>query len=205
MLEAASDFLSLQVAAHGYLVTFTAMFIENLAFAGLVMPGDSILLLTGFYAQGTPMWLPGLVAAGTAGAVIGDSLAYLLGRTAGGSVSALLSRRSAFFERRLEASRRYFRAHGGKTVFTGRFVMIVRAFIPFLAGTGNMPFAKFLLYTVSGAFVQISLLLTLGYFLGSYWLLLSELVGRVGLVLLAIVVAGGLLLLGRRKLQALRT
>lgn len=205
MFEAVSAFLSQQVATHGYPIIFGAMLIENLAFAGLVIPGDSILLLTGFYAHGTPVHLPGLIVAGVSGAVVGDTAAYVLGRLGGRSVSDRLVRRSAFFQRRLEASQRYFRIHGGKTVFTGRFVMIIRAFIPFLAGTVRMPYAKFLTYTVLGATLQISALLTLGYFFGSQWPVFAHLAGRAGLVLLIAAIVGSVFLLGRRQLRALRS
>jgi undecaprenyl-diphosphatase len=202
MLAQLTDWLSHEIANHGYLVVFGFSFIENSAMAGLILPGDTILVLSGFYANGTNLSPPLLILCGIAGAVLGDNLAYALGRSSGRPLLERLSKRYAFFGRRLAGAQGYFDKHGATTVVTGRFVAFVRAFVPFLAGVGKMRYRDFFIYNLVGATVQITGLLLLGFFFGAQWPLFEKILGRAGLVLLVIAAIGGVLLYRRRRRRA---
>lgn len=201
MLADLSNFLAQQVAHYGYLIIFLAALIENSAFSGLVLPGDTILVLTGFYAHGTNLSLVLLIILGWVGAVIGDTLGYLIGRAGGLPLFRKLGRRFPWLGKRLEQSHRYFKDHGGKTVLTGRFVAVVRTLIPFTAGVGRMHYPTFLLYNVIGAAVQVTGLVLIGYFFGAQWPLIEKVLGRTVavLVVLAVILAIGIRHSRRRK------
>lgn len=134
----------------------------------------------------------------TAGAIIGDSVGYELGRTLGrpwlerhgglvGMHGGMLSRVDALFAR-----------HGGKAVLLGRFVGFLRAMAPFVAGASRMPYRTFLLYNALGALVWAPAFVLLGYFLGESWTVAEKWIGRAGLVIGALVVIAAVVFFTRR-------
>ncbi len=103
-------------------------------------------------------------------------------------------------EAKIERVHGYFARHGGKTVFTGRFIALLRTWAAFFAGAGRMPYRRFMLYNAAGGIVWAGLFGTLGYLFGQHLPALEHAVGRLGLVLLgAAVLGGGSLLLWRRR------
>lgn len=202
MLAAITDFLAREVAHHGYLIIFAAALIENSAFTGLVIPGDTILVLTGFYAHGTGLSLPLLIVLGWIGAVAGDSLGYLIGRSGGRPLLGRLAKRFPRLEKHLEQSQRYFKKHGGKTVLTGRFLAIVRTVMPFTAGVGKMHYPSFLVYNLIGAAIQVPALILIGYFFGAQWPKIEHVAGRGGAVALVIIAVVAFFVYRRRRHRA---
>lgn len=204
MLEAISQFLATQVVHHGYLIVFLAAFLENSAFVGLVLPNETVLVLSGFYAQGSALNIPLLVGVGIVGAVLGDNLGYWIGHHGGRPLVRRLERRWRFLEQRLEQSQAYFKSHGGKTVITGRFVAIIRSFVPFTAGVGRMPYGRFFIFNLVGASIQTALLLLVGYFFGSQWPLIARILRDTSLVLLLLLVVAVALLYRRHHRKVVR-
>ena len=172
----------------GYIVIFMGAMLESAAFLGVVVPGESLVLVAGFIAAQGLLDLGDLVLVVAVGAACGDSIGYELGRRLGrlwllrhggwlGISHARLNRVDVFFER-----------HGGKSVFLGRFVGFARAVVPFLAGSSRMPYRVFLPYNALGALLWSAVIVLLGYFLGASWQLAERWIGRASAIL------GGLLL-----------
>ena len=118
----------------GYLIIFVAAFLESSAFMGLLMPGESVVVLSGFLASqgyleiGDVLWVISL------GAVLGDSVGYSLGKAIGRGYFKRHKRLLFLKEKHFQRADTYFQQHGGKTILFGRFVGFLRAMAPFAAG-----------------------------------------------------------------------
>jgi membrane-associated protein len=134
----------------GYPALFGLIFAES---AGVPLPGETALLTAGVLAGAGHLLLPLVVVLAVAAAVLGDTLGYWLGRSGGRTV---MLRRGPFVAARTDAlhrTERFFDRHGPKTVFLGRFVPGVRVFTAVMAGASRMPWPRFAIYNVAGAFV----------------------------------------------------
>jgi membrane-associated protein len=147
-----------------YAIIFLIIFCET----GLVfmpfLPGDNLLFAAGALAaigQLDP-WLISAVLGSAA--IIGDSTNYWIGKKFG---SRLFSETRKFPSRKhLATAEEFFARHGGKSVFIGRFMPFIRTFTPFVAGMSEMPYARFLAFSVSGTVLWVGTLVPAGYFLG---------------------------------------
>ena len=83
MIDWLINLLSTQFTQHGYLIIFVGMLLENASGIGSLLPGDTLLILAGFFSKGTSVSLPLLFGLGLTGAVIGDNLSYWVGRRGG--------------------------------------------------------------------------------------------------------------------------
>lgn len=164
-------------------------FLETSAFVGLLVPGEVTLLIAGLLAFQGVVHLWGLVVAASVGAIMGDSAGYWIGRLGGLRVLRRYGRYFFFKESYLTATQRYFQVHGGKTVLFGRFIGVVRAFGPMVAGISRMPYGRFLVYDILGAVLSVTLVLVLGFFFGESWKLISDLLGLGGTIAFGVIVA----------------
>lgn len=168
----------------GYLIVLLLTFLENSAFVGLVIPGEVTLLIAGFISSGgipdVYLSLPWLYVIAITGAITGDITGYLLGRLGGYRFLLRYGRYFRFKEEHMEKTQGYFLKYGGRTVFVGRFISVVKVFAPLSAGVGKMPFGRFLLYDGLGAIIASSLLLTAGYFFGESWVAINNWLGLSG-------------------------
>lgn len=174
-------FLEGFVQDHGlwvYALLFAIIFVET----GLVimpfLPGDSLLFTVGALAapgesRGPILnlwWSLGLL---TFAAILGDAVNYHLGRAIGPRVfRAEPGKEATRFERlmnrrHLQRAHDFFEKYGGKAIILGRFVPIVRTFVPFVAGAGAMTYPKFFLYNVVGAFIWVWTCIIAGWFFGN--------------------------------------
>lgn len=185
MFEDLANWLATQVIHYGYWIAFVITLLENAAFVGLVVPGESTLVLVGFFSHGH-LSISGLIAAAAAGAIIGDNLSYFFGRHGGRPFVQRLEKRFPIFTRRLEQSQAYFKSHGGKTVFTGRFIGFIRTFVPFTAGVARMSYGRFFIFNLVGAILQVTMLLLIGYFFGAHWEQLKTYFTTGGIVVLVV-------------------
>lgn len=135
-----------------YLVLGLLAAAESAAFIGLAIPGETAMLLGGVLAFQGRISLPVMMAAGAVGAVAGDSIGYELGRLFGAPLQrSRLGRRVG--EARWARGRAYLRAKGGRAVFLGRFVGVLRALVPALAGMSRMPYQIFLPWNLAGGVI----------------------------------------------------
>lgn len=180
-----------------YLVVAVLAALEASAFVGLFVPGELALLIGGYIAYEGRAELVPMMLAGVAGAIVGDSVGYEIGRRLGGSV-----RRSRLGqkvgEQRWTRAEQYLVSKGGRAVFFGRFIGVLRALVPALAGVSRMPYRRFLFWNVLGAVVWAPAIVGLGYVAGGSYRRVEHYAGRAGLVLLGLLVAlGGVAALGR--------
>ncbi len=140
------------------------IFTETGLLFGFLLPGDSLLVVTGIVARSADWPILPLMATLCAMAVIGDTIGYWIGTKTG---PAIFNRPSSrFFKREhLLAARAYYERHGGKTIIIARFIPIIRTFVPVVAGAAKMEYRTFLFYNVFGGIGWISSMLMLGYML----------------------------------------
>jgi membrane protein DedA with SNARE-associated domain len=119
--------------------------------AGLLVPGETILLAASLLASHGHLNIFLVVASAAAGAMIGNVGGYYLGRLLGHTLLARYGARVGLTAARLAVGRYLYALHGGKMVFFGRFGVILRSFSPVLAGANDMPLRPFLWWTLGGA------------------------------------------------------
>lgn len=151
------------LGAWTYLVVGLMAFLETGAFVGLVAPGESFMVLGGVVAGQGKVSLIGLIAIGWICAVSGDVASFYAGHRLGRGWLERHGPRIGITAERLTSVEGFFDRHGGKAVFIGRFIGLVRAVNPFLAGASGMEFRRFLPYSILGAGAWATMLLVLGY------------------------------------------
>jgi membrane protein DedA with SNARE-associated domain len=151
----------------GYVVVGVATLLENSVGAGVVVPGETLVIVGGFYARIGELWLPAVSLVAVSGAIIGDNIGYWIGRRYGRGFLERHGRKLFVTPERLLAAERYYAGHGGKTVFLGRFVPVVRSVGFIVAGVAHMPWRRFLVYDVAGAVIWGVGHTMLGYALGA--------------------------------------
>jgi undecaprenyl-diphosphatase len=182
MLEYLLDLVA-RLGHWSYLVIGLAAALECAAFAGLLVPGESLVLASGFLAHRGVLGVDSVIAAAGLGAILGDNVGYQLGAHLGRGWLVRHGRRLGVTERRVSRAERFFARHGPKAVFVGRFVGFARALVPFLAGASRMSYRRFLIYDTLGAALWTVGFVLLGYVLGASWRVAERWVGRVGLFL----------------------
>jgi membrane protein DedA with SNARE-associated domain/membrane-associated phospholipid phosphatase len=156
-----------------YLLVGALAFLETGAFVGLVAPGETAMLLGGLVAGQGQIEVITLIAIVWAAAVAGDLTSFYLGRRLGRAFLVKHGPKFQITEPRLRHVEGFFDKHGGKAILIGRFVGLVRAIAPFLAGSSGMPLRRFVPYDVVGAGLWSSSFIVLGYI---FWQSFGELV-----------------------------
>jgi membrane protein DedA with SNARE-associated domain/membrane-associated phospholipid phosphatase len=156
-----------------YVLVGALAFFETGAFIGLVAPGETALLLGGLVAGQGQIDVLTMIAVVWAAAVAGDLTSFFLGRRLGRGFMVRHGAKVQITEERLGQVERFFDRHGGKAILIGRFVGLVRAIAPFLAGSSGMPLRRFVPYDVIGAGLWGSSFVLLGYI---FWQSFSQLV-----------------------------
>ena len=186
-------------------IVFLVPALESSAFLGFLFPGEVVVLLGGVLAFNGRVPLPAVIVAAVTGAIIGDSIGYLVGRRWGHQILRGIGVRVPFLGRRidehLEAARSYLRRRGGTAVFVGRFTAALRVMVPGLAGMAEMPYGEFALYNVAGGVLWGTSFVLLGYFAGAAWHRVASDASKAGLALLVLVLLGLLL---TRVLRSIR-
>jgi membrane-associated protein len=149
-----------------YAILFAVIFCETGLVVTPFLPGDSLLFVAGTIAATGGMDLFILIGSLMTAAILGDSCNYFIGRYIGEKLFA--NPDSRIFRRDyLERTHAFYDRHGGKTVTMARFVPIIRTFAPFVAGVGEMPYLRFLFFSVFGTILWVGGLTTLGYLFGN--------------------------------------
>ncbi|HZR46298.1 MAG TPA: DedA family protein [Candidatus Manganitrophaceae bacterium] len=179
MIERLAGFIE-RVGHWGYLIVFLGATLEASAFLGIVVPGESLVLIGGFLANQGVLDLGDLIVLVALGAVLGDSIGYELGRYLGRSWLLRYGRWAGLRPEHLDRVDQVFERHGGKSVFFGRFIGFLRALVPFIAGASRMRYRQFLFYNALGGILWSITFVLLGYFLGASWQVAEKWVGRAG-------------------------
>ncbi|HEY7471721.1 MAG TPA: DedA family protein [Gemmatimonadota bacterium] len=162
------------IALHGpwvYGLLFGVVFAETGFVVTPFLPGDSLLFAVGALAARGALDLGLATLLLLAAAILGDTVNYAAGHWIGPRI--LTAEDRAGFRHRLlnrehlDRTHAFFERHGGKAVVLGRFVPIVRTFVPFVAGAGSMRYSSFLAYNVAGAVAWVGICVAAGYAFGN--------------------------------------
>lgn len=150
----------------GLIGIYIIVFLESGLMIGFFFPGDSLLFTAGFLAsQGFfNVWALGIGS--FIFAVLGDSIGYSIGHKFG---RRIFSKEDSivFHKDHLKKAEAFYEKHGGKTIILARFIPVIRAFAPVVAGVGSMKYSTFITYNLVGGFLWAMGMTFLGYFLGS--------------------------------------
>jgi len=174
---------------HGLAVLFLAVCIESF---GVPVPGETALIAFAVLASQGHYNIGEVIAVAALGAIIGDNLGYwLIGRVGGPKLIARWAWLDRHFRRVLPTAEGIFQRHGGKTVFFGRFVAVLRYTVAWIAGLVGMEWRRFLLWNAAGGIVWATLVGVIAYESGKA---AAEAIARYGIyagVAIAVIVVAG--------------
>jgi membrane protein DedA with SNARE-associated domain len=128
--------------------------IVGLESIGIPLPGETTLITAALYAGTTGrLSIMSVVLAAAAGAIVGDNIGFWIGRTLGYPWVVRHQSALRLTPQRLRLGQYLFERHGGKVVFFGRFVTVLRAFAALLAGLNRMQWQRFLLFNIAGGII----------------------------------------------------
>lgn len=161
------------VAQYGvwiYALLFLIIFAETGLVVTPILPGDSLLFACGALAATGALDLKTILVLLFIAAVIGDAVNYSAGRYFGPKIFQAHDHRGFWHKllnrEHLEKAHKFFERYGGMAIVSGRFVPIVRTFVPFVAGAGYMTYATFSVYNVAGAAIWVGVCVMAGYLFG---------------------------------------
>jgi membrane protein DedA with SNARE-associated domain len=158
------------------LVMFALLTLESF---GLPVPGETALIACSVVASQGSLEIVWVVVVGVAAAIIGDNLGYWAARTGGRPLLQRNRFTRTYAEKYLPRGERFFAKHGGKAVFLGRFVAVLRVTSAWVAGISHMHWWKFLIWNALGGIVWATLVSVVAYYLGDA---AAGVIGRYGLV-----------------------
>jgi membrane protein DedA with SNARE-associated domain len=173
------------IATYGY---WAVLIVVSLESSGLPLPGEATLVTAAIVAGTThQLGIVGVVAAAAAGAIIGDNIGFLIGRKIGLPLLKRYGPRVGLHNDKLKLAQYLFQKHGGKIVFFGRFVAVLRAFAALLAGANRYPWDRFIIFNAAGGIAWASL-----YGFAAYWLgrSIHKIAGPFGIALAVLALIG---------------
>jgi membrane-associated protein len=148
-----------------YAILFTIVFAETGFVVTPFLPGDSLLFAAGALCATGELSITAMLALLVFAAFIGNTVNYSVGRFIGPRVFQSGAR--LLNKQYLDRAHAFFEQYGGKAIVLGRFVPIVRTFVPFVAGAAQMTPAMFVFYNAIGAVAWVALCLGAGWFFGN--------------------------------------
>jgi membrane protein DedA with SNARE-associated domain len=181
---------------HLYVAVFLATVVDA---TGIPFPGRLLLIAAGATAASGGS-VGGLVLLGAAGAVLGDHLWYVAGRTGGERLLRFVCRLTLMSTDCRERAQAYARRFGAFTLFLARFSTAVRVFSAVLAASGKVGYLRFLVLDLAAALLWSSLWILIGYGVGSRYPAIGEHAGvfQLGMTTMVLVSVGGFVLLRLR-------
>ena len=187
---------------HGLPLLFVVVMLESF---GIPLPGETALIVFGVLASQGHYDIVTVIAIGALAAMIGDNLGYwVIGRWGGRALFTKLSVLERWAESVLPRVERLMQRHGGKTVFFGRFVAVLRFTAAWVAGLGRMPWWRFLFFNAAGAVVWATAVGLVAYYGGKA---AAEAIARYGFyagIAIALVLVLGWVAFhyGKKRLEA---
>ncbi|MBK9271156.1 MAG: DedA family protein [Saprospiraceae bacterium] len=157
--------LTSQYGVYIYLILFLILFSETGLVVAAILPGDSLLFAAGALSSSGNLNIWVVMGCCIVGAILGNTVNFYIGRWLGPRIFEEDSR--LFKKDYLIRTQKFYDKHGGKALIIGRFLPLIRTFVPLVAGVGNMASSKFSYYNILGAFLWIPPLCGLGYLFGN--------------------------------------
>jgi undecaprenyl-diphosphatase len=179
----------------GYLVVFLSAFVEAVPLLGIIIPGGTIIILSGVFALETSLNIYILILCSSLGAIMGDFTGFLLGKKYGEEFLIKYGPRIGFKEEYLYVTHRFCHQYGGFALIIGRFNNIVRPFIPMVVGSSQMKIYKFWFFNVIGGIAWSVFSVLIGYFARQSWDIIQKYVGLGGGVLFTGMFIGAFLII----------
>ena len=153
---------------YGYIGICLIILLENIF---PILPGVVIIFLGGYFSTITNISVIGVIISSTIGSLFGAIILYNLGKILNKEkLKKMVKHKNLKIlrikSRDIEKCDKWFDTKGNKSVFYGRFIPVIRSVISIPAGMSEMPFNKFLLYTISGSICANGILAILGYYAG---------------------------------------
>lgn len=178
------------IGALAYLLVPLLALLETGAFIGLLVPGETAVVIGGVVAAQGDLALPLLIALVWAGAFAGDMLSFLIGRRLGRSFLDAYGDRLRIGRVQRDRTERFFERHGGKAILLGRFVGVLRALTPFVAGTSGIALRRVLPYSAAGTLIWATTFTLVGYVFADSFESAGETVTRIVMVVAVLVGTG---------------
>lgn len=151
------------VETYGLGLLFVLIMLES---AGVPLPGETALIAASVLAERGHFDIVSVIAVAASAAIVGDNGGYWVGRIWGRKLLTKWKRLERFAERVLPPAERFFERHGGKTVFIGRFVAILRFTAAWMAGVSHMQWWRFFFWNATGGIAWATLVALLAFYLG---------------------------------------
>jgi membrane protein DedA with SNARE-associated domain len=200
-LETVAQDIGGELGGYTYLVVGLLALLETGAGLGLIAPGELAVVIGGVTAGQGHIELSALIAIVWACAVTGDLLSYALGRRLGRAFLLTHGHLVRLTPERLDRVERYLARHGGKTLIAGRFIGLVRAVAPFVAGSSLMPARRFIPATIVAAGLWSASFATLGYVFWQSFDQAAAIAKDGTLVLVAVIATVTLAVIAYRRLR----
>ncbi|MBC3796540.1 DedA family protein [Acetobacterium tundrae] len=149
-----------------YLILFIIIFCETGLVVTPFLPGDSLIFASGALSAMGSLNVAAFFITFLLAAVIGDTVNYSIGKAIGNKI--LENGKNKFVKKEyIVKAHKFYEKYGSLTIVIGRFIPIIRTFVPFVAGMGEMHYVKFIGYNILGGFLWVTLFLTGGYLFGN--------------------------------------
>ncbi len=198
LLENSLQIIESFMLAYGYWAVFFGVMLEN---AGLPVPGETILLVAGYYSSTGEFHIGIVMLIAALGAVTGDNIGFAIGHHYGRGFLLRVGKYLFLTPARLAHMERYFERYGPKTIFVARFITGLRVFAALLAGASKMPWRLFIINNVAGAVLWSIVITTVGYLFGQSLPVVIKWVGRSGTIALVTLAVIGIIIwhINRRR------
>lgn len=166
-------FLSELIRTYGYYIIGIGVFLESM---GVPSPGETVLIMGGVAASLGQLNIVGVILVTVIAATLGDNMGYMVGKHYGMKLIKKLEHIHLFRVENQQKIEKFFHKHGNKTIFIGRFTLILRTYAALFAGIFKMPYQIFFFYNLTGAILWATTFGLLGYFLGYNLPLLEKII-----------------------------
>ncbi|HEY7397777.1 MAG TPA: DedA family protein [Gaiellaceae bacterium] len=185
-----------ELVHYGLALLFVLVAVES---AGVPLPGETALIAAAILSQPGQehhFSIVAVIAVAALAAIVGDNVGYALGRYGGRTLLERWGPAARYADRALPPAEKFFSKHGGKSVFFGRFIAVLRVTVAWLAGITHMTWWRFFLYNAAGGIVWATTIGLLAYYVGKA---AADAISKYGLYAVGVIaVAGAAALVGRR-------
>lgn len=170
------------------LLAGVAMLFETSVLLGLLVPGDTIVIVAALAVEQWPWWLA-LIGAVVIGALAGESIGFAIGHWLGPKIDRWLERRWPRASVQWRRTERYLARRGGPAIFLSRFLPVAHSLVPLIVGASAMPYRRFLAWTIPACIVWASAYASAGWLAGGTYRELADQLHGAGYIFVAVIAA----------------